>query len=69
MNIEFNLRNPVLLVLAVIVLLGGGGWYAWKNPERFKEIVRSNYDREAIVNTEKLRAALEPDLLIFSATS
>lgn len=65
MDIELSPKHPALVALVVIALLGGGGWYAAKNPERFMQILRSSYDRDAIVNVEKMRAALDENLLLF----
>ena len=65
MEFQIDVKNPIVLGLAAVVLLGGGGWYAWNNPEAFKQMVRSNYDRDAVIRVEGMREALDENLMLF----
>lgn len=65
MEVNVNIRNPFVLALAAVALVAGGAWFGWKHPEKLKEIIRSNYDRDAIIDVEKMRTALDENLLLF----
>jgi hypothetical protein len=65
MEIKVDIKNPIVLMLLGCAIIGGGVWFGWKHPEKLKDLIRSNYDRDAIVDVEKMRASIDDNLLLF----